>query len=98
METGWWWRIDFPADIRARQRERVQDRDDLSVNVFELLGMAMTVWAFTVHAGAPPECPGQSVLMRGDNMSAVHWMNNCGGAEGPRSGALMRMLGLARDA
>ena len=26
----------------------------------------------TVHAGARPEYPGQSILMRRDNMSAVH--------------------------
>ena len=69
-------------------------RDDLSMNVFELLGMVMTAWALTVHAGARPEYPGQSVLMRGDNMSAVHWVNKCRGAREPRSGALMRMLGV----
>ena len=44
------------------------------MNVFELLGMVVTAWASTVHAGARPEYPGQSILMRGDNMSAVHWV------------------------
>ena len=84
----------FPAAIRARLRKRVQSRDDLSMNVFELLGMVMTAWALTVHAGARPEYPGQSVLTRGDNMSAVHWVNKCRGAREPRSRALMRMLGV----
>ncbi|CAB1109801.1 unnamed protein product [Ectocarpus sp. CCAP 1310/34] len=93
LETGWWWRIDFSADVRARLRNRVCKRDDLSMNVFELLGMVMTAWALTVHAGDRPEYPGQSVLMRGDNMSAVHWVNKCRGAKEPRSGALMRMMG-----
>ena len=65
LETGWWWRIDFPEDIRARLRKRVGQRDDLSMNVFELLGMVVTAWALTVHAGERPEYPGQSVLMRG---------------------------------
>lgn len=94
LETGRWWRIDFSGDIRMRLRERVSQRDDLSMNVFELLGMVMTAWAMTVHAGERPECPGQSVLMRGDNMSAVHWVNKCRGAKEPRSGALMRMMGV----
>lgn len=93
LETGWWWRIDFPEDIRVRLRQRVCKRDDLSMNVFELLGMVITAWALTVHAGDHPEYPGQSILMRGDNMSAVHWINQCRGAREPRSGALMRMLG-----
>ena len=93
LESGWWWRIDFTEGIRARFRKKVCSRDDLSMNVFELLGMVVTAWASTVHAGARPEYPGQSILMRGDNMSAVHWVNKCRGARKPRSGALMRMLG-----
>ena len=44
------------------------------MNVFELLGMVVTAWALTVYAGARPEYPGQSILMRRDNMSAVHWV------------------------
>ena len=61
-------------DIRTRLRKRVCSRDDLSMNVFKLLGMVVTAWALTVHAGARPEYPGQSILMRRDNMSAVHWV------------------------
>ena len=93
LETGKWWRIDFDPDVRMRLRTRVLSRDDLSMNVFELLAMVVTAWALTVHAGACPEFPGQSILMRGDNMSAVHWVNKCRGAKEPRSGALMRMMG-----
>ena len=74
LESGWWWRIDFTEDIRTRLRKRVCSRDDLSMNVFELLGMVVTASAMTVHAGARPEYLGQSMLMRRDNMSAVHWV------------------------
>ena len=31
--------------------------------------------------------------MRGDNLSAVHWVSKCRGGKEPRSGALMRLLG-----
>ena len=74
LESGWWWRIDFTEDIWTRLRKRVCSSDDLSMNVFELLGMVVTAWAMIVHAGARPEYPGQSILMRRDNMSAVHWV------------------------
>ena len=74
LESCWWWRIDFTEDIRTRLRKRVCSRDDLSMNVFELLGMVVTAWAITVHAGVRSEYPGQSILMRRDNMSAVHWV------------------------
>ena len=87
LETGRWWRIDFSEDVRVRLHKRVCKKNDLSMNVFELLGMVVvTVWALTVHADDRPEFPGQSVLMRGDNMSAVHWVNECRGAREPRSG------------
>ena len=86
VETGPWWRIDFPPDARSRLRQRVCARDDLSMNVFELLGMVLTAWALTVHANARPDYPGQSILMRGDNMSAVHWVNKCRGAREPARG------------
>ena len=94
LESGKWWRIDFTLEERSRLRERVQGRDDLSINVFELLAMVVTAWALTVHEEETPEYPGQSILMKGDNMSAVHWVNQCRGSKEPRSGALMRIMGV----
>jgi len=94
LESGKWWRIDFTPDEQARLRAHVRHRDDLSINVFELLGMVITAWAFTVHDGERPEFVGQSVLMKGDNFSAVHWVSKCRGSKEPRSGALMRMMGV----
>lgn len=75
LESGQWWRIDFTDDIRARLRNRVFYRDDLSMNVFEVLGMVVTAWALTVQAGVKPEYPEQSILTRGDNMSVGKKIN-----------------------
>ena len=44
LESGKWWRVDFTLEERSRLRERVQGRDDLSINVFELLAMVVTAW------------------------------------------------------
>ena len=93
IESGSWWRMDFTEDIQSRLCKRVCSRDDLPMNNFELLGMVVTALALTVHAGARPHYPGQSILMRGENMSAVHWINKFLGAREPRSEASMRMLG-----
>ena len=84
----------FTLEERSRLRERVQGRDDLSIHVFELLAIVVTAWALTVHEEERPEYPGQSILMKGDNMSAVHWVNQCRGSKEPRSGALMRIMGV----
>ena len=74
-------------------RPKVFGRDDLSINLLELLAMTVTAWAFTVQAATPPNYPGASILMRGDNSSGVHWVNRCRGGREPRSGAVMRMMG-----
>lgn len=53
----------------------------------------ITAYAFVVDANSLPDFAGQSILMRGDNVSAIYWCNRCRGAREPRSGALMRVLG-----
>ena len=92
-ETGRWWRVEFDSDTRSRLRSRVQEWDDLSINVLELLAMVVMAKAFTVHAKKVPRYIGECILMRGDTMSAIHWVNRCRGGREPRAGALMRMLG-----
>lgn len=82
------------ADTRARLRKRVCLRDDLSMNVFELLSMVMTAWALTVYAGARSEYQGQSVFMRRGPKIALHWVDKFRNTKEPRSGTLMRMLGV----
>ena len=84
LESGQYWRMDFSDDVRQRLRRKAVSRDDLSINVLELLGMVVTAWAFTIDADSKPEYPGQSVLLRGDNRSSIHWCNRCRGPREPR--------------
>ena len=93
LKSGCWWRYDFDENVRVRVRPKVFGRDDLSINLLELLSMTVTAWAFTVQAATPPDCPGESILMRGDKNSGVHWVNRYRGGREPRSGAVMRMMG-----
>ena len=55
--------------------------------------MVITAWVFVVQAGSGPTYARESILMRGDNQTAVHWLTKCKGGKEPRSGALMRILG-----
>ena len=90
LETGRWWRMDFDYDTQDRLRSHVQGRDDLPISVLDLLAMVVTAWAFTVEAKSAPQYAGVSIIRRGDNMSAVHWVNRCRGgtrAEGGRTNA-----------
>ena len=78
-ESGCSWRYDFDENVRTRVRPKAFGRDDLSINLLELLAMTVTAWAFTVQAATPPDYPGASILKRGDNSSGVHCIIDAGG-------------------
>ena len=71
----------------------MKERDDLSINALELLGMVVTAWGFIVLGANTLQHPREPIFMHRDNLSAVHWDNHCGGGNEPRSGTLMRILG-----
>ena len=50
------------------------DRNRLSVNILELMGMVMTAYAMIVIRKDRPTKEGESVLLRGDSSSAVQWV------------------------
>ena len=54
--------------------------------------MIITAWAFTVDVNVAAQCVDESVLMGGDNMAAVPWVNRYRGGRKSRAGALMRNL------
>ena len=62
LESGWWWRCGFDENVRARVPPTVFGRDDLSINVLELLAMTVTAWAFAMQAATPPDYPGEQIL------------------------------------
>ena len=88
-----WWRYNFGAKVRPRYRDKISRHNDLSINVLELLGMVIGAWVFLVQANTKPSYVRDSIRMRGDNSSAVAWVNKCRGGKEPRSGALIRILG-----
>ena len=77
---------------------KVFGRDDLSINLLELLVMTVTAWAFTVQAATPPNYPGASILMRGDNSSGVHRVKSIPGGSGAAVGYGDANDGLSRNA
>ena len=67
-------------------------RSAITNNLLELAGMCMT--ARVVHVvGDRPQTAGDAVLLRGEDVSAVSWVNKYGGAKDRRAGLLMRLLG-----
>ena len=55
--------------------------------------MMMTSCVIQMFIKEKPPAPGEPILMRGDNASAVSWVNRCGGSRDRRAGLIMRMMG-----
>ena len=97
LETGVYWRYDLDAGERSRfcgSSKSVAGENDISINVLELLGMVVSAWVLVSLCAERPAALGDCVLLRGDNEAAVEWVRRCRGGKEPRSGALMRLLGV----
>ena len=70
----------------------IRDRDDISINELELLGMIIPAWVLIVLCEDLPTQAGDCVLLRGDNEAAVQWVRRCREGKEPRSEALSRFL------
>jgi hypothetical protein len=66
----------------------------LNINILELLGMVVSAYVMSIQLHIQLDYDGDLVLLRGDNKSAVHWINKAGGTKDPRAGALMRLFGV----
>ena len=56
--------------------------------------MVVSAWVLVSPCTERPAASGDCVLWRGDNEAAVEWVRRCRGGKEPRSGALMRLLGV----
>ena len=88
-----WWSFVFDDDVRERLRATIRDWHNLSINVLELLGMVVTALIFVAQSNMRPCYARDTILMRGDNTSAVQWVSKYRGGREPRSEALVRLLG-----
>ena len=73
------WRFDFGGDARTQLPEQVRGWDNLWINVFELLGMAVTAWLFVTQLGIAPSSAQDAILMLGDDMSVYLWSESAWG-------------------
>ena len=69
------------------------EHNAISINLLELLAMVITAYVMVVQKLDHSRVEGAPVVMFGDNVSAVTWVNKCGGTRDPRAAFLMRYLG-----
>ena len=65
----------------------------ITINLLELIVMMMSTFVMQITENDRPEYAGDTVLLRGDNVSAVSWLNRCGRARDKRAALVMRIMG-----
>ena len=90
-----YWRYDLNHRLSELLRKQVvtKGEDAITINLLELCGMVMTAYVTQVLLNDRPKTPGDPVLLRGDNVAAVSWINRCGGSRNRRAALAMRLLG-----
>ena len=67
--------------------------DAITINPHESCGMVMTAYATQVIPHDRPDMQGYPVLLKGDNVAAVSWINQRGGSYTHRAPLTKRLLG-----
>lgn len=70
--SGVWCGVDFDEDVRNRT-----NLGDLSMPVLEQLDMVVTACDLTILEENTPQHVGDAILMRGDKIPAVDWVDCC---------------------
>lgn len=91
-------RSGLPEEQRAVRGKRMDSCTRLSINVLKFLGMAMNTYEVMVVRGDRLNKAGESVELKGDNMSTVFWEQQChGGKDKTRPGGMMSLMRVLED-
>ena len=83
-----------PVLSRLLKNQTVTKGEDaIKINLLELGGMVMTAYVTQVILHDRSDMQGNSVLLRGENVAAVSWINRCGGSHNRRASLAMRLPG-----
>ena len=93
LKIFWRYTLDGRLTAELKQKAETIETSAITINLLELAGMFLTAWVVEMIAGDRPQTAGDAVLLRGNNVSAVSWVNKYGGAKDRRAELLMRLLG-----
>ena len=100
LETGVYWKFQLTAEVQLRTVWSKRGKGDrISINILELKAMVMTAYVMIMMKRDTSDTEGATVLIQGDNSSAVQWVITCkgGGKEEVRAGGTDEDIGSIRN-
>ena len=93
LKVYWRYSLAEALTLELKKQSVTKQAGSNTINLLELIGMMMSAFVMQITGNDRPEYAGDTVLLRGDNVSAVSWMNRCGGARDKRATLVMRIVG-----
>lgn len=80
LKKFWGCALDTVLTAELKRKADANENSGITINTLELIGMVATCLVVQVIVRDKPNEEGRSTLMRGDKVSAVSWLNRCGGS------------------
>ena len=93
LKVYWPYSLAEALTLELKKQSVTKHAGSNTINILELMGMMMSAFKVQETEHDRPEYTGDKVLLRGDNVSAVSWLNRRGGARDRRAALAMRIMG-----
>ena len=92
LKVYWRYSLAEALTLKLKKQLVTKQASPITINILELIGMMMSAFVMPMTENDRPEYAGDTVLLRGDNVSAVSWLNRCGDARDKRAALVMRIM------
>ena len=93
LKVYWRYSLAEALTLELKKQSVRKQAGSITIHLLELIGMMMSAFVMQIAENDRPEYAGDTVLLRGDNVSAVSLLNRCGGARDKRAALAMRIMG-----
>ena len=93
LKVYWRYSLAEALTLELKKQSLTKQAGSITINLLELIGMMMSAFVIQTSENDRPEYAGGTVLLRGDNVSAMSWLNRCGGTRDKPAALVMRIMG-----
>ena len=93
LKVYWRYSLAEALTLELKKKSVTKQAGSVTVNLLESIGMMMSAVVLQMTENDRPEYAGDTVILRGDNVSQVSWLNRCGGVRDKRAALVMRIMG-----